>query len=236
MSFKKLFINSDDESDKSKKEVIKPQSQTKFPVGQEQQEPTPTTNLFGFSTKPTTKPIFVGSGEVSPEHLAKAIEVYQNGFDSLNQAGYDFYEFYQAVTQAGIDNPPIYGMAFAMGVAMDKTITKEKLVQQSDFYISKINEQYNDFILKGKEKRNALVGQKDNESQALSNELNMMEQQLESLRVQIQDRQHKLNAIDGKYEPMISEIDSKLAANDTAKNQVVNSIEQVKQGIIINLK
>jgi hypothetical protein len=35
---------------------------------------------------------------------------------------------------------------------------------------------------------------------------------------------------------MISEVDSKLMANETAKNQIVQKIEQVKNGIINNLK
>jgi hypothetical protein len=64
----------------------------------------------------------------------------------------------------------------------------------------------------------------------------MMEQQLEALKTQIQDRQNKLNAIGGKYEPMISDVDNKIVANETAKNQIVQSIEQVKSGIINNLK
>jgi hypothetical protein len=35
---------------------------------------------------------------------------------------------------------------------------------------------------------------------------------------------------------MISDVDNKIAANETAKNQIVQSIEQVKSGIINNLK
>jgi hypothetical protein len=35
---------------------------------------------------------------------------------------------------------------------------------------------------------------------------------------------------------MISDVDSKLVANETAKGQIVQKIEQVKNGIINNLK
>jgi len=66
--------------------------------------------------------------------------------------------------------------------------------------------------------------------------LSMMEQQMEALRTQIQDRQNKLNAIDSKYGPMINEIDSKISANEAAKTQITNSIQQVKNGIINNIK
>jgi hypothetical protein len=166
----------------------------------------------------------------------KATEVYQNGFDSLNQAGYDFYEFYQAIVQGGIDNPQLYPMAFTMANAMDKTLTKDKLVQSADFYLNEINKVYSDYVAKGNTKKEELTIQKNNENQALVNELSMMEQQMEALKTQIQDRQNKLNAIDTKYGPMISEIDSKILANETAKTQITNSIQQVKNGIINNIK
>ena len=35
---------------------------------------------------------------------------------------------------------------------------------------------------------------------------------------------------------MLSEVDSKIGANEMAKNQIVQSIEQVKNGIINNIK
>jgi hypothetical protein len=90
--------------------------------------------------------------------------------------------------------------------------------------------------MKGGEKKNQIIAQKNSESQNLANELSLMEQQLEALKVQIQDRQAKLNMVDSKFNPQISEIDSKLSANDSAKNEVINSIQLVKNGIINNLK
>ncbi len=230
MGLKNFFIINKDENDKSKEVVPVEVSNTKkFPTES-------STSLFSFGkqTEPTFTPI--NNSQVSSEHLAKATESYQNGFDSLNQAGYDFYEFYQSVASAGIDNPQVYSMAFSMGKSMDKTITKEKLIQQSEFYTSEINKNYSDNIAKGSAKKQELVNQKTNENQALISELDLMKQQLETMKFQIQDREAKLLAIGGKYEPRISEIDSKLAANELAKNNLTKSIEQVKNGIINNLK
>lgn len=230
MGLKDLFIIKD-ENDKPKKvEPVKETSNIKFPT----ESSSPSLFSFGKQTEQTFAPI--SNSQVSSEHLAKAIESYQNGFDSLNQAGYDFYEFYQSVASAGIDNPQVYLMAFSMGKSMDKTITKEKLIEQSNFYTSEINKNYSDNISKGNAKKQELVNQKTNENQALVSELDLMKQQLETMKIQIQDREGKLLAIGGKYEPKISEIDSKLAANELAKNKLVQSIEQVKNGIINNLK
>lgn len=238
MSFKKLFINSEEDANDKPKQVETPQPQTKFPSAEPTEQKSSSVFNFGFGSAPTPSPAptFTPSTSVNPEHFAKALEIYEKGFDSLNQAGYDFYEFFKAVTQVGADNPQIYSMAFVMGGAMDKSITKEKLLQQSEFYLSEINKVYNDYVARGSAKKNDLMNQKNNENQALVSELEMMNQQMEALRVQIQDRQNKLNAIDSKYGPMISDIDGKLMANESAKAQIVQKIEQVKNGIINNLK
>ncbi len=237
MGLKDLFINSEENTtDKPKVEATP--SQTKFPSTEPTEQKSSSIFNFGFGSTPapTPAPTFTPSTSVNHEHFAKALEIYENGFDSLNQPGYDFYEFFKAVAQVGADNPQIYAMAFAMGSAMDKSITKEKLLEQSEFYLAEINKVYNDYVAKGSAKKNDLLNQKNSENQALVNELDMMNQQMEALRTQIQDRQNKLNAIDSKYGPMISEVDSKLVANETAKSQIVQKIEQVKNGIINNLK
>jgi hypothetical protein len=240
MGLKDLFINSDETVDNKPKQEPVEVSRTKFPTAQSESiQPEAKTSIwpFGSSTPTQTPTPSVSSNQVSPEHINKALEAYQNGFDSLNQAGYDFYEFYQAVAHGDdIKNPAVYAMAFRMGSSMDRSITKDKLVQQSEFYTTEITKQYNTYVSSGTSKRQELINKKNNENQALVNELELMKQQLETIKVQIQDRENKLNAIDGKYCPQINEIDSKLAANDIAKNQVINSIEQVKQGIINNLK
>jgi hypothetical protein len=237
MGLKDLFINSEENATDKPKNVEVPKSQPKFPTAEPTEQKSSSLFNFGFGSNPTPTPAptFTPSTSVNPEHFAKALEIYENGFDSLNQPGYDFYEFFKAVA-IGADNPQIYTMAFAMGSAMDKTVTKDKLLQQSEFYLSEINKVYNDYVAKGSGKKNDLMNQKNNENQALASELDMMNQQMEALRIQIQDRQNKLNAIDSKYGPMIYDVDSKLMANETAKTQIVQKIEQVKIGIINNLK
>jgi hypothetical protein len=241
MSLKNLFINSDENPNEEKKPVVTTQKQsgsTQFPKSESDVREINNSLFSSFSMNfgnktPEVKPIV--SGSFSQEHFQKALEIYQNGFDSLNQSGYDFYEFYQAVKQTGIDNPQIYVMAFTMGQTMDKSITKDKLYQQANFYIDEINKVHNDYVMKGSEKKAQITTQRTSESQNLTNELAMMEQQMEALKVQIQDRRNKLNLVDSKYNPQISEIESKLSANDSAKNEVINSIKTVQNGLLTHL-
>jgi hypothetical protein len=241
MNLRDLFLVSDENPDnKPAQEPIKQSmpSATKFPSSEAKPEPTPSVfSSFGFGAKPepTPTPSFQATS-VSNEALSKALEVYENGFDSLNQPGYDFYEFFKAVMAGGIENPAIYAMAFGMGTAMDRTITKDKLLQQSDFYISEINKVYNDYVAKGTAKHQEVIAQKNHENESLVGELSLMKQQLEQLQVQITDRQNKLSVIDSKYGPMLGEVENKIAANDMAKQKIIGSIEQVRNGIVNNLK
>jgi hypothetical protein len=239
MGIKSLFIKSDeDSSDKSKSETTKETSKAKFPVAETPVQSTESAfSSFGFGKKSTPEftPSF-NKGEVSQEHLDKAVERYQKGFESLNQPGFDFFEYFQSVRDAGVENPMAYTMAFNMGKIMDKSITKEALISQAQYYESEINKSYQDSITNGNTKKQALISQKDNENQALIQELGYMKEQLEVMKSQIQDRENKLKLIGSKYEPQINEIDSKLGANEMAKSQLIKSIEQVKNGIITNLK
>jgi len=230
MSFKSWFVTDTEESAVAPTVEQTPINTTKFPTAETSQP-----SSFSFPTTPTPSQTYVPVG-ISQEHLNNALEVYEKGFDSLNQPGYDFYEFFQAVMNAGVDNPQIYQMAFMMGAGMDKTITKDKLVEQSNFYISEIAKVYDEYVAKGNAKKEETINLKTNENQSLVSELDLMRQQMEALKTQIQDRESKLQAIDGKYGPKLQEIEGKLAANDMAKNKVIQSIEQVKNGIIINLK
>ena len=232
MSIKSLFLNGgeDDKKAEVKKDVTDLKMQ--FPPVS---DTTPQVN--NFNTTPAAAQFFSPSNvEPDQEHMNNALKVYQDAFDGMAQQGYGFYQFYKMITTAGVDNPQSYTMAFMMGASMDKSVTKDKLIQQSDYYIGKINEGYNAFINQGTTKKQGYLAQKDNETQALKGDLDLMNQQMEALKIQINDRKNKLTQIDGKYAPMIGEIDSKLAANDKAKNQIVGSINQVKNGIQNNLK
>lgn len=238
--FKKLIFaeeNSSNGSSQGTPVVNKPETTTKFPETQQTSETT--SHIFRYpSPQPTNFGSQINTSKIdsTQEHLEKAIELYENGFNSINQDGFDFYEFFQSVSHGGMTNPQVYAMAYAMGTAMDKTISKEKLMSQADFYIDEITKVYDENVAKGSGKKDNLLKQKESENQTLANELTMFQQQLEALQIQIADRQSKLQAIDGKYQPHLDEVDSKLNANTIAKNKIVEAIKTVKSGININIK
>lgn len=235
MGLKDLFIISD-EADKKKevKEVVKEKTITKFPTNET--TPSTTTSTFGFGSSTPSPSLQISSNDISQEHLTKFLDMYQKGFDALNQAGYDFYEFFQSVCEGGLENSQVYAMAFKMGTVMDKTITKEKLLSQSEFYCTEILKSYNQYVTSGSNKKQELVSQKETENQTLTNDLSLLKQQLENITIQIKNKESKLSLIDDKYQPLLAEVDSKLKANEFAKSKLISTIEQVKQGITNNLK
>ena len=190
MGFKDLFIVSDETPNEKPTTSA---ATTKFPTAATTEAPaastysfpTAETNTPTFTPQPTTQ-AFQASAP-SSEYLEKALEVYQKGFDNLNQPGFDFYEFYQSVASGGIDNPAVYVMAFQMASAMDKSISKASLTHQADFYIGEIQKVYEDFVAKGQAKRQEVESLKVNENQSLTNELNDMTHQLEALKTQIKN-------------------------------------------------
>lgn len=230
MGFKSLFI-AEDKTD-NKPEVKK--ESAKFPTEQNTPSFNSDSGLTFPSSVPTQQSSFTATDNI---HLDKFAEMYENGFNSLNKDGYDFYEFYQAIMNSGgVDNPQMYVMAMSMGSSMDKSVTKTTLLSQADFYLNEINKVYNDFVNKGNTKRQELMSQKQSENQSLSSDVANLKSQLEAITNQIRAKESQLSSIDNKYQPLISEIEGKLAANDTAKNNIVSNITRVKNGINSNIK
>lgn len=224
MGIKSLFFT-DTEND-----VKKPESKetNKFPVTN------PTSTTFPIM-ETQTQPVFGNS--LDNPILNKFVEAYENCLDSANQDGYDFYEFFKAIINSGaIENPQMYVMAMNMGIVMDKTCNKSKLLSQADYYLNEINKLYNQNVTSGSSKKQDLITQKDSENHNLSAELNNLRAQVEALQNQISAKQTQLLAIDSKYQPLINEIEQKLQANDIAKNTIVSNIDKVKNGINNNIK
>ena len=214
MSLKDLFIVNDENASKQ----AEPKQATSFPTS------APVTSF------PTSAPAF--TPQVKDEHLNKFVEQYQSTFDALNQAGYDFYEFFNAIIKTnGVDNLQMYQMALSMATAMDASITKEKLVSQADYYLNELNKVYNQYVNDGNTKKSNLVNQKESEKQSLTNDLASLNQQLLSIQSQISEKQSALSSIEDKYSPLIAEVGSKLLANDSAKNDLVNKISKVKNNL-----
>jgi len=235
MGFKDLFIN-DENSKEDKKEVVQEQKQTSFASKFPSSGPTatPVAAPVATPTAATAAPITPDNPACAP-HMDKIMGLYEKGFDSLNMDGYDFYEYFQAVVQTGVNNPAMYTMALTMAQTMDKSVTKETLLSQSNFYIEEINKVYNGYVANGDAKRTSLLTAKSNEEAKLTSELTDINNEIARLTQLKITKESELSTIDGKYSPEITDVECKSMANDIAKERIIATITTVVDGINKNL-
>lgn len=229
-----------DDGEKKKKETETEDTgrrtfKSKFPAT-ETTTPVPTSGTF----KPS-KTFSSATVKVTPDHpscaphLDKIMKMYEEGFDNLNQDGYDFYEFFKAVVQVGADNPAMYKMAFSMAQSMDQSVTKASLLSQAQFYISEITTVYNGYVANGQTKKNQTLADKENEESSLKQELVDIDAEIQRLSLLKRQKESELSTIDGKYANELTDVECKLLANDMAKDKLVNAINTVVNGINANI-
>lgn len=224
-NWKSLFVKTDEPAEKN---TPQPDSQFSFPVGN--------------ATAPTNNST-PGGSNIDQATLTEVLAVYEKGIDSINMPGYDFYEFYKAVSSIANAGEQVYSMAFQMAKSMDDNITPKKLVVDADFYISKINEVHSQYSSQGQQKLNSLDTKKNEEKNKLMQEIEhstqrvtQLRNQLQSLESEINQKRITLSTVDGKYSPQESDIRQKLLANDNARQISVMKLTTVKEGIQKNIK
>lgn len=213
-SWKSLFINdeSNSENEESSVEEIKSNvSTSKFP------EKT------------------ITNTDINTTILHSIIEMYESGFDSLNQPGYDFYEFFKAINAVGSHDASIYKMAFTMAKSVDSTVSKESLLKQADFYIDEINKVHKQYEIQGISKRAKIVSDQKINKDNLTNEISALERQLLEIQTKLSNKKNALQAMEGGSMPELAEIDQKIAANDEAKNKILGAINMVVVGLKSNV-
>ena len=223
-NWKSLFVK---EEETAENKTAKAQDQFSFPVG---------------NNTPGNVSVAAGGG-IDQAALNEVLVVYEKGIESINMPGYDFFEFYKAVSSIGNAGEQVYSMAFQMARSMDNTITVHKLMSDADFYISKINEVHNQYSMQGQQKINSLESKKNDEKNKLMKEIEQGTQQMNQLRAQLQSlesdisqKRIALSAVDGQYQPQESTVRQKLLANDNARQISVMRLTNVKEGIQRNIK
>lgn len=228
-NFKSLFIKSEEEE-----ELAKKQERTEdisFPVSSHSANSAPAASSFAPAPS-VTDPV-----------ISEVLTIYENGLESINMPGYDFYEFYQAVSVAGYNNEQAYNMAFQMARTLDKTISSQKLMHDAEFYISKINEVYSQYVSQGQAKLNAIEEKKAAEKNKLNKDIDQatariaqLKAELHQLETDINNKRTVLGKIDENYYPQEKSIKEKLSANDFARKTSIEKLSTVKEGILKFIK
>jgi hypothetical protein len=217
-NWKSLFIQDDSEDASKPKETKEVKSQpleaTKFPTQ---------------TTFTTSNPV-TSSGTLNP-FINEILDVYQKGFDSLNQANFDFFEYYKSVVAVGISNPASYQMAFTMGKSIKSDLTKEFLIEKSKFYIAEIEKVYTKYDAAGNAKKNDFIAQQNNQNASLTKAISDLEIKIVELQRELEAKKLELNKLASNFADPIHETNLKIEANNTAKNTILESIQNVINGI-----
>ena len=187
MGLGSLFFNGSNKQEEPEKVETKKVPVASFPAQ-------PSTASFPSSTPP------VATTPVAPNNYSEEIMgVYIKGFESLNQPGVEFYEFYKAVEAVDINNTQAYKMALAMLKNSDSSFNKEKALSSSQHYIDNILVAHKEFLTNGVTKKDKLNQEKSNEASSLNTEIASLETQLEALNQQLGQKKIQLSSIDAKY-------------------------------------
>ena len=175
--------------------------------------------------------------------VANFVQRLQNLINQNNQPGFDFLEFTESLFEEKQNpNPEVYKTVFRIAQKIDKSLTPTRLLDSAMYYKNLVQQTAEAEIAKGETKKQGLRGEKDTERNNLDSGLKDKRAKIQQLTKQIQDLQNEevtlnsqLMAIDQKYETQFTDIDKKIGAIRTAKEQVIVSIVDIEAGIKSNL-
>ncbi|HEX7493412.1 MAG TPA: hypothetical protein VF346_04260 [Bacteroidales bacterium] len=167
----------------------------------------------------------------------------QNLINQNNQPGFDFLEFTESLFEEKQNpTPEVYKTVFRIAQKIDKSLTPARLLDSAMFYKDLVQRTAETEINKGVSKKQGLQSEKGNEKTNLDNGLKDTRTKIQQLSRQIQELQNQelvlnnqLLAIDQKYESRFNDIDRKVNAIRSAKDQVLVSIVDIEAGIKSNL-
>jgi len=163
--------------------------------------------------------------------LSSVIDMYEKGFDSLNQDGYDFYEFFKAVMATDPNNPQSYVMAYTMATSMDKSITKSALLTSGEYYLAEISKVYRNYDNEGKAMKTRLIGEQKKEKESLQAEIKAIQNQILELQQKLDEKTKLSLNFDADKSAEVHDVEQKMIANDLAKDRIIQKISLVISGI-----
>jgi len=226
-NWKSLFVK-ETESETEKKDKKETTESFSFPAS----DAHATVISSGTAPQPSIDPV-----------VKEVLDVYESGLDSINMPGYDFYEFYKAISSIGTVNEHTYTLAYQMAKSLDKTITPQKLMTDAEFYISKINEVHGQYVSQGQQKLNTLQEKKNTDKDKLQREIDAAAARITQLRAELQQLEAEVNQkrgvlakTDEGFYPQEKAVREKLQANDMARKISIDKLNTIKEGILKYIK
>lgn len=154
------------------------------------------------------------------------LRIYQL-LESLNKPGCDFFEVWNAAIEMGGANSNNIKAAFTSLRYVDKSLSKEKLLETSDFYINSLKKILDTETAKRQEEKDKLIQQKEQEKANLATEISDIEQQLVTLQNKLADKKLQSEGINEKYKLPVELIEEKISNGHQSVNSVIGEMQQV---------
>ncbi len=154
------------------------------------------------------------------------LRIYQL-LESINKPGCDFFEVWNASVEMGGANSANIKAAYTSLKYADKTLTKPKLLETGDFYISSLTKVLDAETIKRQQEKDKMLVQKEQEKTSLTTEINELEKQLIALQNKLAEKKTQSEGINQKYLPQIEAIDEKISNGHQSVNSVLNEMQQV---------
>ena len=187
--------------------------------------PPPAPEIIPGPTTAEAKPALTTAAEGGNLKEMK-LRVYQL-LESINKPGCDFFEVWNAAVEMGGANTNNIKAAYTSLKYADKTLTKEKLLQTGDFYITSLTKVLDTETVKRQDEKDRLLVQKEEEKTSLAKEISDLEQQLVALQKKLAEKKAQSDGINQKYQPQLEEIDHKITNGHQSVNSVLNEMQQV---------
>ncbi len=226
-SWKSLFVNEEENSEKKTEQSLPKQvtSNNKFPENTTS-FPTP----IAQNNTQNVNTITTNNNQNNP-FLNDVLAVYEKGFESLNQSGFDFFEMYKSVLAVGPTNPQSYQMAFTMGKTINPELSKPFLLEKAKFYTDEIQKVYEKYNITGFARKKELNDSINSDKAALTKTIADLESQIAKLQSELQKNKEQFDKIDASNISQFNEFQQKIDANNMAKDTILQSINTVITGI-----
>ncbi len=153
---------------------------------------TATSSPSANTTPSVSSPMSSGGGQVND----KFFEVLAKAMEAANQAGFDYFEFKQAL--ANLKNVPMddatrFKSAFAMSQAMG--VTADKLVTSANYYLDVLKNEQIKFVQAAANQRQAQVGNKQAQADNLEAVMRQKAEQIKQLTAEIEQHRKEVETI-----------------------------------------
>lgn len=202
----------------------------------------PTPNKFSYSDVSQNVNSNIPSGMVMPNTNGVFDEKFYNSFLQIIEAnnidGIDYYEFSKTkknLEANGAMAPSSYQTAF-FALQATSPITKEKLLETADFYLSKLDEEEKSFATEMQNEVNSEVASRLNKATLKQEEILKKQEEINKLQADMGILQGEIGALNVEAQQVQTKIDSTAKNFKVSLDILKNQINIDKQNISTYLK